>query len=119
MRSLPTRTSISHVLLCVQVNEPATTMGSPGELLSRRCVGLLKNALRPDVWPNSDLKLVCLDKILRTVDSPQPNIANICMALELLGFLLQFLVSVCEGEGRAKGMKPWDVIVTDMLKALS
>ena len=76
----------------MKVNEPATTVGSPGELLSRRCVGLLKNALRPDVWPNSDLKLVCLDKILRTVESPQPNIANICMALELLGFLLQFLV---------------------------
>ena len=26
-------------------------MGSPGETLSRRCVALLKTALRPDVWP--------------------------------------------------------------------
>ena len=34
-----------------QVNEPSTTVGSPGETLSRRCVALLKTALRPDVWP--------------------------------------------------------------------
>ena len=26
-------------------------MGSPGETLSRRCVVLLKTALKPDVWP--------------------------------------------------------------------
>ena len=36
-----------------KVNEPNSTAssGSPGETLSRRCVALLKTALRPDVWP--------------------------------------------------------------------
>ena len=69
-------------------------MGSPGELLSRRCVALLKNALRPDVWPNSELKLAWFDKILMTVETQQPNFSNVCTALELLGFLLGILVSL-------------------------
>ena len=30
---------------------------SQGELLSRRCVALLKLVLRSDVWPNVDLKV--------------------------------------------------------------
>jgi transformation/transcription domain-associated protein len=74
------------------VNEASTTMGSPGEMLSRRCVNLLKTALRPEVWPNSELKLAWFDKILMTVESHQPNFANICTALELLSFLLTILV---------------------------
>ena len=61
-------------------------------MLSRRCVALLKTALRPDVWPNSELKLAWFDKILMTVESHQPNFANICTALELLSFLLGILV---------------------------
>jgi transformation/transcription domain-associated protein len=61
-------------------------------------VGLLKNALRPDVWPNADLKLICLDKILRTVEAPQPNISNVCMALELLSFLIGILVRIKDDE---------------------
>lgn len=66
---------------------PAIT--SPGELLSRRCVILLKTALKPDVWPQTpDLKLVFFDKILLSVETPNPNIGNICTALELLTFLL-------------------------------
>ncbi len=76
-----------------QVNEAATTVGSPGELLSKRCVNLLKTALRPDVWPNAELKLLWFDKLLMTVESHSPNFANICTALELLSFLLGILVS--------------------------
>ncbi|KAH3795925.1 hypothetical protein DPMN_149487 [Dreissena polymorpha] len=56
--------------------------GSPGEL---------KNALRPDVWPNTELKLAWFDKLLNTVESQQPNFNNICTALELLCFLLTIL----------------------------
>ena len=41
----------------LKVNESSATTGSQGELLSRRCVTLLKAALRSDVWPNSELKL--------------------------------------------------------------
>ncbi|KAI0213609.1 Transformation/transcription domain-associated protein [Lamellibrachia satsuma] len=77
--------------IACQVNEASTTMGSPGELLSRRCVTLLKMALRPEVWPSAELKLAWFDKILMTVESHQPNFANICTALELLSFLLTIL----------------------------
>jgi len=74
----------------------ATEMtSSPADLLSRRCVTILKKALSADVWPNSDLKLAWFDKILITVEGQQPNFNNICTALELLAFLLTILVSVC------------------------
>lgn len=68
----------------------ATAPGaSPGETLSRRCVTLLKIALKPEVWPQQvDLKLGFFDKIFATVESSTPNYVNICTALELLTFLL-------------------------------
>ncbi|KAF5284945.1 hypothetical protein FQA39_LY16900 [Lamprigera yunnana] len=81
--------------LACQVNDVAPanssnpTISSPGELLSRRCVILLKTALKPDVWPQPpDLKLVFFDKILLSVETPNPSISNVCTALELLTFLL-------------------------------
>lgn len=43
--------------------------GSPGELLSRRCVNLMKTALRTDMWPRAELKLQWFDKLLMTVVS--------------------------------------------------
>ncbi|XP_028982080.1 transformation/transcription domain-associated protein [Diachasma alloeum] len=73
-------------------NAAAATVGqggNPGEQLSRRCVTLLKMALKPDVWPQScDLKLAWLDKVFASVDNAQPNYGNICTALELVTFLL-------------------------------
>lgn len=84
--------------LACQVNDPAPPnpanppASSPGELLSRRCVLLLKTALKPDIWPQPiDLKLVFFDKILQSIESANPNIGNICTALELLTFLLTVL----------------------------
>lgn len=77
--------------MTVQVNEVS---GSPGDLLSRRCVGLMKKALSPDVWPNCELKLGWFDKILMTVEGQQPNFGTICTALELLTFLLSILVCI-------------------------
>lgn len=77
--------------LACQVNDATTTVGttSPGETLSRRCVNLIKMAMKPDVWSYpSDLKLPWLDKLLVSVETPQPNFGNICTALELLTFLL-------------------------------
>ncbi|XP_015602005.1 transformation/transcription domain-associated protein [Cephus cinctus] len=75
--------------LACQVNDATTTQGNPGEQLSRRCVTLLKLALKPDVWPQScDLKLAWLDKVFASVDNAQPNYGNICTALELMTFLL-------------------------------
>ncbi|MGH0116979.1 UNVERIFIED_CONTAM: hypothetical protein FKN15_024924 [Acipenser sinensis] len=76
------------------VNDSANTAGSPGELLSRRCVSLMKTALRPDMWPKSELKLQWFDKLLMTVEQPsQANFANICTGLEVLSFLLTVLQS--------------------------
>ncbi|KAH0631953.1 hypothetical protein JD844_019873 [Phrynosoma platyrhinos] len=55
------------IRIACQVNDNSNTAGSPGELLSRRCVNLLKTALRPDMWPKSELKLQWFDKLLMTV----------------------------------------------------
>ncbi|KAH9371776.1 hypothetical protein HPB48_006546 [Haemaphysalis longicornis] len=77
--------------MACQVNESSTNIGSQGEVLSRRCVALLKTALKPDVWPSAELKLAWIDKLLMTVEGSQPNYGNICTALELLAFLLSIL----------------------------
>ncbi|XP_054724829.1 transformation/transcription domain-associated protein-like [Uloborus diversus] len=78
--------------MACQVNESSTAVGTTGEILSRRCVALLKTALKPDVWPNAELKLTWFDKLLSTIkENPQPNYGNICTALELLAFLLSIL----------------------------
>lgn len=58
-------------MVFVQVNEGSVAAGaagtSPGEQLSRRCVQLLKAALKPDVWPHlCEPKLMWLDKVLET-----------------------------------------------------
>ena len=74
------------------MNETSTTAGSPGELLSRRCVSLLKLALKSDIHPNVELKLAWFTKVLMTVESPQLNCGNVCTALELLSFLLTIMV---------------------------
>ncbi|XP_077979126.1 transformation/transcription domain-associated protein-like [Glandiceps talaboti] len=78
--------------IACQVNEAATTIGSPGEMLSRRCIQLLKTAVRPEVFPQADLKLAWFDKLFMTLDPPaQANYANICAGLEVLTFLLGVL----------------------------
>ncbi|XP_011636974.1 transformation/transcription domain-associated protein [Pogonomyrmex barbatus] len=76
--------------LACQANDVTTIHGNPGEQISRRCVALLKMALKPDVWiaEQCDLKLAWLDKVLASVDNTQPNYANISTALEVLTFLL-------------------------------
>ncbi|MGH0143484.1 UNVERIFIED_CONTAM: hypothetical protein FKN15_046212 [Acipenser sinensis] len=90
-----TDTVVSFLIkIACQVNDSANTTGSPGELLSRRCVSLMKTALRPDMWPKSELKLQWFDKLLMTVEQPsQANFANICTGLEVLSFLLTVLQS--------------------------
>lgn len=80
--------------MACQLNDVSTTPGtmSPGESLSRRCVNLLKLAIKPDVWQQPfDLKLTWLDKVFTSIEGQQPNIGNICTALELLTFLLTVL----------------------------
>ncbi|XP_046847243.1 transformation/transcription domain-associated protein-like isoform X2 [Xenia sp. Carnegie-2017] len=71
------------------VNESSTTVGSPGEALSKRCVLLLKTALKPGFWQGSDLKLAWLDKLFVTLDqTPGTNFNNVCTGLEVLTYLL-------------------------------
>ncbi|KAG8178737.1 hypothetical protein JTE90_027055 [Oedothorax gibbosus] len=79
--------------MACQVNESSSSSGTTGELLSRRCVSLLKTALKQDVWPHAEIKLGWSDKLLNTVKETQttPNIGNICTALELLAFLVSNL----------------------------
>ncbi|KAL7293008.1 hypothetical protein TKK_0013455 [Trichogramma kaykai] len=75
--------------LACQVNDVNTAQGNQGEQLSRRCVALLKMALKPEVWDQTcDLKFAWLDKVFQSVESTQPNFGNICTALELVTFLL-------------------------------
>lgn len=76
--------------LACQVNESTTTPGTvaPGEALSRRCVALLKRALKPDMWPHADPKLAWLDKLFLNLESTQPNLANVCVGLEVLTYLI-------------------------------
>ncbi|XP_032685098.1 transformation/transcription domain-associated protein [Odontomachus brunneus] len=75
--------------LACQVNDVSSMHGNPGELLSKRCVNLLKMGLKPDIWTEScDLKLAWLDKVLASVDNSQPNYGNISTALDVLTFLL-------------------------------
>ncbi|XP_067433517.1 transformation/transcription domain-associated protein [Thunnus thynnus] len=82
------------IRIACQVNDSTNVAGSPGELLSRRCVVLMKTALRPDMWPRAELKLQWFDKLLMTVEQPaQANISNICTGLEILCFLLTVLQS--------------------------
>ncbi|XP_028263433.1 transformation/transcription domain-associated protein [Parambassis ranga] len=82
------------IRIACQVNDSTNVAGSPGELLSRRCVSLMKTALKPDMWPRAELKLQWFDKLLMTVEQPaQANIANICTGLEILCFLLTVLQS--------------------------
>uniref|UniRef100_A0A8C2FRP0 Transformation/transcription domain-associated protein n=1 Tax=Cyprinus carpio TaxID=7962 RepID=A0A8C2FRP0_CYPCA len=80
------------IRIACQVNDSTNVAGSPGELLSRRCVNLMKTALRPDMWPRAELKLQWFDKLLITVEQPnQANFSNICTGLEILSFLLSVL----------------------------
>ncbi|KAL7857165.1 hypothetical protein SRHO_G00160640 [Serrasalmus rhombeus] len=82
------------IRIACQVNDSTSVAGSPGELLSRRCVNLMKTALRPDMWPRAELKLQWFDKLLMTVEQPnQANFSNICTGLEILSFLLTVLQS--------------------------
>ena len=40
------------------MNESSTTVGSPGEALSKRCVLLLKTALKPGFWQGEAFGIV-------------------------------------------------------------
>ncbi|XP_035793214.1 transcription-associated protein 1-like isoform X2 [Anopheles albimanus] len=78
--------------MACQLNDVAP--GTPGLVTatdnpSRRCVNLVKQAIKPDVAV--DLKLTWLDKIFQSVETQQANIGNICTGLELLTFLLGVL----------------------------
>jgi len=93
--SLKNKSKSAHVLyllLFFQINDANSTPNSQGDSLSRRCVVLLKTAMKPDLWPQPwDLKPVWLDKILCGLDTsvtPNPNYGNICTGLELLTFLV-------------------------------
>lgn len=59
------------MMIILKVNEPNPSTGSPGELLSKRCVTLIKTVLKPEVWKQGDLKIQWFDKLFASLDSPQ------------------------------------------------
>ncbi|CAG7721830.1 unnamed protein product [Allacma fusca] len=85
--------SVTNFLLrmACQVNEVNGTAGSASDLLSKRCVSLVKVVLKKEMWLNSELKLGWFDKLFASLDSTQVNYPNICTALELLTFVIGLL----------------------------
>ncbi|XP_070134948.1 transcription-associated protein 1 isoform X3 [Drosophila bipectinata] len=82
------------IRLACQVNDPQPGVISPGESLSRRCIMLLKMAMRPEIWPQPfDIKLNWLDKVLASVETPHHNLNNICTGIDFLTFLTTILNS--------------------------
>ncbi|KAH8272038.1 hypothetical protein KR018_007399 [Drosophila ironensis] len=82
------------IRLACQVNDPQAGIMSPGESLSRRCIMLLKMAMRPEIWPQPfDIKLNWLDKVLASVETPHHNLNNICTGIDFLTFLTTILNS--------------------------
>ncbi|TMW44508.1 hypothetical protein DOY81_004448 [Sarcophaga bullata] len=80
------------IRLACQVNDSQPSILNSGDNLSRRCIILLKTAMRPDVWPQPfELKLNWMDKIFATIESPHTNINNICTALDFLTFLTNIM----------------------------
>ncbi|XP_064401908.1 transformation/transcription domain-associated protein-like isoform X2 [Halichondria panicea] len=90
------------IRLACQVNDsqslPVGGVTTPGEALSKRCVTLVKTSLKPDIWPNIDIKIPWFAKLFDALTQTDPstgnsvaNYANICTALDLLTFLLQVL----------------------------
>ncbi|XP_033101198.1 transformation/transcription domain-associated protein-like isoform X1 [Anneissia japonica] len=79
--------------IACQVNEASSAAaGQSGEQLSRRCIMFLKTALRPDVWPKSELKLNFMEKLFLSVEqSTSVNYGNVCAGLEILSFLLSVM----------------------------
>ena len=61
-------------------------------MLSRRCVTLLKMALKPDVWPNCDLKLSAFEKILAGPQGVDSNQVRFLFVFRFLRYHLSFCV---------------------------
>lgn len=75
------------------MNELTTTSGTIGDQLARRCLSIIKTALKSDIWPdnNIDIRLQWIDKLLCSLSSPNPNTGNICTALELVTFVFSVM----------------------------
>ncbi|XP_023171663.2 transcription-associated protein 1 [Drosophila hydei] len=81
------------IRLACQVNDVQPGISS-GDNLSRRCIMLLKLAMRPEIWPQPfDIKINWLDKVLATIETPHHNLNNICTAIDFLTFLTTILSS--------------------------
>ncbi len=77
------------------------------EQLSKKCLTLFHTAISNDIWPNADIKIEVLERILLTLESTSflininpnqtpptqsqitPNFASISVAIEILTFLIE------------------------------
>ncbi|XP_017462467.1 PREDICTED: transcription-associated protein 1 [Rhagoletis zephyria] len=79
------------IRLACQVNDNQPAVISPGEGLSRKCIMLLKSAMQ-NKWPQPfELKLNWMDKVFMTIETPTPNLSNICTGLDFVTFLTTIL----------------------------
>ncbi|CAK8696388.1 unnamed protein product [Clavelina lepadiformis] len=84
--------TIVNFLLRMTCQVSESTGGSAGELLSRRCITLIRISLQSEMWPSTDLHLAWLDKILVAVEpSQQENTGNVCTSIELLNLVLSLI----------------------------
>ena len=81
------------IFFSTQVNDVAATSGTIGDQLARRCLSIIKTALKSDIWPdnNIDIRLQWVDKLLSSLSNPTHNIGNICTALELVTFVFSVM----------------------------
>ena len=59
------------------------------EIICRRSLNLLKTAIKNELWPYTEYKIIFLERILSTAKDNLQNYTSICMALELLIAFLQ------------------------------
>uniref|UniRef100_UPI00359021B0 transformation/transcription domain-associated protein-like n=1 Tax=Myxine glutinosa TaxID=7769 RepID=UPI00359021B0 len=80
------------IRIACQVKDQNPVLGSAEELLSCRCITLLKIALKSEMCHGAEIQLQWFDKLLMTVEQgAQVNLANVCTGLEVLSFLLTVL----------------------------
>ncbi|XP_065666832.1 transformation/transcription domain-associated protein isoform X3 [Hydra vulgaris] len=79
--------------IACQVNDnSASTGSSPAETLSKRCFKLLQICLKPDCWPEAELRVIWLEKLFLMLEStPNSNISNISIGLEMLTYMCTIL----------------------------
>lgn len=122
------------IRMSCQVTEQSNQQANNSEALSRRCVQLLKVALKPDLWGNfAELKLLWIEKILLASEQAS-NLSPICVVLDvvtcLIGALpqervydvvrtLQSGIGTCLSNSNTKVIKSLYALLTKLIAVLN